>query len=148
MATRQTKAKEDQVRIDPIADREAKLRAELAEIEAGKTKDALYDKSFRVEVVGTTGKARGDLPAAIVDRCCDESEAKRLYFARAGITDTHHFNVQVTRVEPENPPKKDEDLTKAPTPEEAVTLEPVESPEEKQKREAKEEKAAQKEAKK
>lgn len=145
MASRQTK---DAVKIDPKADRAAELRAELAELEAGMSKDALYDKSFRVEVVGFTGKARGDLAPATVDRCCDESEAKRLYFARAGITDTHHFNVQVTRVEPENPPKKDEDLTVPPKPEEAVTFDKLETPAEKDKREAKEAKEATKEAKK
>lgn len=145
MANRQSDKKESV--IDPRADREAQLRAELAEIEKAKGADALYDKTYRVEVTGVTGKARGDLAPATVTNCCDESEAKRLYFARAGITDTHHFNVKVTRVEGEKP-KKGEDLTEAPTPAEAVTFDPIETPAEKDKREAKEAKDAEKAAKK
>lgn len=112
------------VLIDPRADRIAAIKAELADLETGVSKSARYDKAFRVEVTGSHGKAR-EIAPAVVERCCDESEAKRLYFARAGITDTHHYNVKVTQVASIAPPAEGT-ATDAPSPAEAVTFEPTE----------------------
>lgn len=109
-------------KIDPRADRIAALQAELDELKAGETAhNARYDKSYRVEVVGATGKPKS-LQPAIVERCCDESEAKRLYFAAAGITDTGHYTVTVKRIKNPNPPPEGDDAEEAPEPKDAVTF--------------------------